>query len=847
MSVLRDLRLALRHLRRDPGYALAAVLTLGLAVGSTTVIASAVQAVLLRPVPMTDPGRLVVGWGTNPAVTAGVIELSYLDIVDLGRESRTLTRTAAVASSAWPTVLDGAGDPAKLAGAGVSGAFFDTVGTTAALGRTLGADDDQPGAPPVVVISHDLWQGRFGGDPGIVGRSITLDDAPSQVVGVLPSGFDLPRGTDVWMAAAPVLADAADGWQSRVLRSVGVFYLVGRLAPGRSAGEAADELSARQRGLPHEPGDLSYAIVATPFPEFFFGPARGALWSATAAVVVLLLLACANVSGLMLTCVSLRAHESAVRLALGASRAAIGRQWLAESLVVAVIGGMLGWLLSGWTLSALVALAPDGVPGLADAALDGRVAAATLLIVGGVALACAAGPARLAGRIAPDGALSEGTRTTAVRRPMAARATLQVLQTGLAVLLLVSAGLVVRSFDALTSVDLGFEPARTLTLTVEPRSSGQPVNAWVNELVATVRTLPGVEAAGSVYLRPLALGPIGQGTLVTLEGQPETAEAARANPLMNYQVATPGYFDAMRIPIVRGRAFTEADTGGSPRVAIVSEGAAARLWPGQDPSGAASARPPSSGERDGQPGGKSSAWHATSATAACWSRSWICTTRRRSRRSAPRTSSCAPPVRRSQSCRPSSARRVRSTRASSSAAWPRSNPSWTARVHPGASPPGSSRCSLAWRSPCRRWGSPAWWGSTSPIAAASSPSARRSVHRTRRWCAGCWHPRSGARAAASRSGCWRPWARRRASGACWSASRPRTGRPTRRWSGRSPRSPWPRRWFRRGARPPPIRWHCCVRADGGGPGAQRAELRRHEPGAWPSTFLNARLKAGSES
>jgi putative ABC transport system permease protein len=585
MPVVHDLRIALRQLRRAPGYTTAAVATLALAIGATTVMFSAVQAVLLRPIPIAAPSQIVVAWGSNPALTAGVIELSYLDVSDLGRESRTLARAAAVGSSPWPTVLDGTGEPAKLAATGVSGTFFDTLGAAAHLGRIIGPDDDQPGAPPVVVLSHDLWAGRFGSDATIVGRTITLDDEAARVIGVMPAGFDFPRGTDLWTPAVPVLASAGEGWKTDTLRTVGVFYLVGRLRDGAMSSALAGELSAIARRTQGEAGGPAFDIVATPFADYFYGPARPALWAALAAVAVLLVIACANVSGLMLTRAALRARDSAVRMAMGATRAAVARQWALEALVLATAGGVAGWLAGAWAMQGLVALAPEGVPGLKDASLNRTVGLLSLIVVGAAAVVCSLAPMRQAHATNPVETLADGGRAATARRSLATRAALQVVQTALAVVLLLSAGLVVRSFSALSAVDLGFEPGDTLTLAVEPRIDQRPANEWMRDLLTRVSDLPGVDAAGAVYLRPLALGPIGQGTLVTLEGQPETAEAARANPLLNYQVATPGYFEAMRIRIVRGRVFTASDTATSPRVTVVSESTAARLWPGQDPIG----------------------------------------------------------------------------------------------------------------------------------------------------------------------------------------------------------------------------------------------------------------------
>lgn len=585
MAIFRDLVAACRQLRRAPGYTAAALVVLALAIGAATVMASAVRAVLLRPLGIAAPEQLVVSWGSNPAVTAGVIELSYLDVADIARASRTVSHAAAVGSSTWPTVLDGAGDPVNLAASGVSGTFFDTLGAAAALGRTLRDEDDRPGARPVVVISHELFASRFGSDPSVVGRRLTFDGEPADVVGVMPAGFEFPRGTDLWIPAAPVLASSGEAWKSPALRSVGVFYLVGRVPSGASPAQVSADLTAATLQLPRDASGLTYDIVATSFAEHFYGAARPALWASGVAVVMLLLIACANVSGLMLTRASLAARDAGVRAALGASRIEVAAPWIWEAVIVTAAGGTLGWLASLWGLSAVVALAPEGVPGLRDARIDPWLAGASALITGLAALACAIAPARLAGRVDPSDVLADGGRSITGHRSMRTRTALQVVQIALAVLLLVSAGLVLRSAAALHALDLGFQPDRTLTLTVEPRLDTRPANDWMRDLIEHVRDLPEVEAVGAVYLRPLALGPIGQGTLVTLEGQPETPEAARGNPLLNYQVATPGYFSAMRIPVVRGRAFADTDTAQSPRVTIVSESTAARLWPGRDPIG----------------------------------------------------------------------------------------------------------------------------------------------------------------------------------------------------------------------------------------------------------------------
>ncbi|MCA1648992.1 MAG: FtsX-like permease family protein, partial [Acidobacteria bacterium] len=315
------------------------------------------------------------------------------------------------------------------------------------------------------------------------------------------------------------------------------------------------------------------------------GPIRQAIWALFAAVGVLLLIGCANVSGLMLTRVSLKRSEHAIRLALGASPAELGRQWLLETLVLSLAGGCLGLLGARWIVQLVIALAPDDMPRLSEIAINLPVAAFTLAVVAATALVCGGVAVRHASRSDPSDALGETARITPSRVSYRSRSLLLVFQIGLTVVLLIASGLVLRSFSNLRQVDLGFLPSDVLALHVDPRSTKARANEWVRDLLARLAALPQVEAVGAVSLRPLALGPIGQETRVILEGQRDSPEVARDNPALNYQIATPGYFRAMRIPLKRGRLFSDSDTGRTTRVALVGESTARRLWPGQDPIG----------------------------------------------------------------------------------------------------------------------------------------------------------------------------------------------------------------------------------------------------------------------
>jgi putative ABC transport system permease protein len=579
---MRDVRLALRYLLKSPGYTLTAVLTLAVAIGANSAIFSAVYGVLLKPLPIAGASRLVVIWDSDPSRSVPVIEVSYRQFERWAAAPRVFEKAAAFGASTWPTLLEQQGETTRLALSGVSAGFFETLATVPALGRSLRSDDEAPGAARVVVLSHSVWTRVFGADPAIVGKPVKLDETHT-VIGVMPDGFDFPRGTDVWVPVVPILAQSGAGWNTDALLHVGVLFVVGRLREGMTAGTAAQDLGVVT--APNSPGRFGSRVVATPFVEHFFGPVRQALFALFAAVALLLLIACANVSGLMLTRVASRRQDDAVRLALGATRGMLGRQWALETVLLFLAGGVLGLAAGVGLTRAIVALAPGDVPRLSQVAVNLPVMLFTLAATAGTALMCGLASARHAASASLAESLNTA-RSTETRRTFHARSLLVVVQIGFSLALIVTAILVTRSFVNLRSIDLGFVPDRVLTMNVEPRGvEGWKVNLWIKELLARVTQLPGVEAAGAVSLRPLALGPIGQETWGLIEGQRDGEEPRRGSPTLNYEIATPGYFSAMRIRLVKGRLFNDDDRADRPRVAIVGEGAARRLWPGRDPIG----------------------------------------------------------------------------------------------------------------------------------------------------------------------------------------------------------------------------------------------------------------------
>src|SRR5262245_48625632 len=536
---------------------------------------------------MTEPSRLAVVWQSG-GIGEGVVELTYRHLREWQAAGKTFTSASVMASHNWNSVLTGRGEPVRIWYNAVSAGFFDTLGVSPILGRGFRADDDVAIAHSVAVLNYGTWVRRFGSDPSVVGTNIMLDGRPTEIVGVMPPGFDVPRGAEFWVPAAPIVIGASSPPTPGNLDVFGVFYVVGRLRPGLAMNGVRPEIDGIEARLDRDnPGRTKWGerTVATPMLDHVFGPVRGALQMLWIAVGVLLLIACGNVSGLMLTRVSRRRHEDAIRLALGAGRGGVARLWLTEIMLISIAGGALGLLCARALVGAIVALAPDDLPRIGDVAVNAPVAFFTFAVVLAVALVTGFVPLRQAGAVSLVEAF-EGERTTSNRQTLRVRSALLIAQIALSVVLLVGAGLVVRSFVALRGTDLGFASSRVVSMTVRPGgTSTRPPNLWMQDVLTRVRARPGVESAGAIYLRPLLLGPIGDGVRVYLEGQPLTRQTADSNPGLNHQIATPGYFEAMKVPLRAGRLFTDDDNAEHPRVAIVGESTARRLWPNQNPIG----------------------------------------------------------------------------------------------------------------------------------------------------------------------------------------------------------------------------------------------------------------------
>jgi len=577
-ALLDDLRHATRRLRRSPGFTALAVLTVGLGVGATTAMFSAVNGVLLKPLSYPEPDRLVMIRGATSAHpgTPGVV--SYPDYRDWRHESRSFEEVAALRTAA--VTLAGPGGPERIDGARVTASFFQALRVAPALGQSFREELDRPGGESVVVLGDGLWR-RLGADPALVGRSVTLSGRPHTVIGILPRSFRPPREVERAEAFVPLALDG-EGLEQRGNRSL---VAIGRLRSGVSIEQARAELAQVALHLEKEHPDSNTGVGAMveSLHADTVGELRRPLLVLLGAVAFLLLIACTNVANLVLPRALARRRELAIRAALGARRSRLVQELLTESLLLGVVGGAAGVALAYWGLDALVSVAPASTPRLQDIALDGRVLGFSLALSLLTGVAFGLLPALSASRTDVHAALHESGRSPALARHPGARL-LVVAEIALSLVLMAGAGLLLESFRRLLAVDPGFDPRNVLTLAVSLPDTGYPSPdqraSFYAELVERVRMLPGVVSAAGITPLPLG-GDIA--TRFTVEGRP--APAPGQKPRAEYRAVTAGYFETMRIPLRKGRTVDAGDRRGAPAVAVVNETLAAQVFPGQDPLG----------------------------------------------------------------------------------------------------------------------------------------------------------------------------------------------------------------------------------------------------------------------
>ena len=570
-----DVRAAMRVLRRNPTVTVVAAITLALGVGANTAIFTIINAVLLRPLPYAQPDRIVTVWETD-RVDGGRGVVGSLNFRDLRDAATTLDAFAVYGYESF--ILAEQGDAQRLLGAAVSADFFSVFAMEPFLGRSLSASSDAPGAPREAVLANGFWQRRFGGAPGIVGRTLVLSGVPHEVTGVMPAAFAFPHANvDVW-TSYPI--DYA-----RESRGSNYLFAVAKLGQGITIERAHTDLNAiaRTLGDAFPETNANTAVLLVGLQEEIVGSARTMLLVVLGAVGLVLLIACANVSNLVLVRATGRSTEIAVRRALGADTPTLARQFLAESLLLSLLAGAAGVALAFWGVAALVRSSPDLIPRSREIAPDIRVLGVALLVILSIALILACVQIVAFGR-RPSFLVREGAGNSAGRGKQRTRSALATAQIALVLPLLSGAGLLIQTLRALQAVPTGFAPEHVLTMNASLSETryGEPERQrlFVTAVLERVTAIPGVEAAGITSDLPFS------GSRATtsfeIEGAPDNAGGT---PVADHRQISPDYFRAMGIALLRGRTFTSEDGEGAVPVAIVNQTLASRYFPGIDPIG----------------------------------------------------------------------------------------------------------------------------------------------------------------------------------------------------------------------------------------------------------------------
>jgi putative ABC transport system permease protein len=574
----RDLRFGLRSLLRSPGFALVSVLCLALGIGANAALFSVLNAVLLRPLPFADPDRLVQLY--EKIASGGYGSVSVPNFRDWSEENTGFEQLAAYHNRSHN--FQAAGAPERIEVVEATPSLFSLLAVPPLLGRAFNPSSDEPGRAKVAVVGEEFWRTRLGGDPALIGRAIRLDGVPYEVIGVMPSSFNFPAGessTDAWILfePSPELANARDDH---------LLAVVGRLKSGTTLEQATAQLVtvAAQIEKEHPAEQTGRSVLIQPLRETVVGRTRPALLILFGAVGLVLLIACANVANLLLARSAVRQREVAVRLALGASRARLIRQFLLESLVLAFAGALLGLLLARWSLDALVPMAKGALPFSNDFPLDGRVFGFLLgiALLSGIVFGIV--PALQASRDNLRGILADaGGKTTGSGRQQLFRNALVVLEIAVSLVLLVGAGLLLRGFLALSGTEPGLDARNLLTahLTVPEAQLKGSTPRLFRPVLEKIRSLPGVRSAAVISMLPIQNAWTNRD--FSIEGRP--APQPGKEPFAELRVASPGVFQSLGVPMLRGRDFTESDGESGPMTVIINEALAHKYFPEEDPLG----------------------------------------------------------------------------------------------------------------------------------------------------------------------------------------------------------------------------------------------------------------------
>ena len=581
-DLLSDLRFSLRILRRNPGFSAAAAIVLALGIGANTAIFSVVNAVLLRPLPFDDPSRIMQVWHVPPAKSfpgLTMFSVSPANYLDWRSQSSSFEHMAAYGFRSFN--VGGKERPEAIQAAAVAPDFFPLLRVQPLLGRTFAPDEDRPGQGHVVLLGYNFWRDHFASDRDIVGRSILLDGETYSIVGVMPETFQFPSWAKVWVPLA---------WsnETRAVRGNHNYLVVARLKQGVDIRQAQAELSAISTRLEqlYPEDDKGWGAIIVPLREQLVGDVRPALLVLLGAVAFVLLIACANVANLVLAKTLARRKEIAIRTALGASRFVVLRQILAETVLLSVAGGALGLFLARFGITLIVKVLGDRIPKFMPITLDAQVLAFTLLlsVVAGVLAGLI--PSVRFTRADVNEALKQGqSRGSSDARGGGTRRLLVVTEVALSLVLLIGAGLMIRSLWELRKVQPGFDPHNVLTMTV-PLSANRyssPAGqiGFFQDALTRIRALPGVDSVGVIDSLPLGDG--GSHQPFSIESRPVLPMSEQ--PEVDVRLISPGYARAMHIPILRGRDFSDSDAAGRPGVALISDSLARRFWPNEDPLG----------------------------------------------------------------------------------------------------------------------------------------------------------------------------------------------------------------------------------------------------------------------
>ena len=572
-TLMQDIRHGIRTMMRAPLFTIVTIAVLALGIGANTAIFSVVDAVLLRPLAYRDSDQLVTILmnGDNPVSVA-----NYIDWRDQSRSFSTMG-----AADYWSPNLTGIDSPEHIYGLKVTQNLLPMLGIDPMFGRLFVEGEDKEGADREVILSYKLWQRRFSSDPSVLGKQILLDGNAYVVVGVMPRGFQFApfwANAELWVPNA---------FGSRIHNRGGnSLRIFARLKDGASLTQARAEIAGITRRLEQQFPGTNRNVVVTPLKEKVVGPIETPLLVLLAAVIFVLLITCANVAHMLLARAASRQKEVAVRAALGARRGRIVRQFLTESLLLGGLGGAVGLALAAIATRALIAISPDSIPRVQSVTIDWRaalfLAGATILTSVGFGLA----PALQASSIDVNDTLKEGGRSQSEGKSRnRLRSLLVISEFALALMLLIGAGLMIRTFAALQAVDAGFNPHNVISMVVSVAGSREADPGrraiFYPQLLERVRSLPGIQAAGGINHLPLAGDEWGWSFVIEGRPKPRPGES----PRVVYRIVTPGYFEAMRLPLIRGRDITDADTATAPGVVIINERAAKEYWPGEDPIG----------------------------------------------------------------------------------------------------------------------------------------------------------------------------------------------------------------------------------------------------------------------